>query len=455
MTPHARPLLRAVGYVVAISAVMAISPSLIMDLVLVAAFVIVAMKQVRFDITHPAVWLPPFIYIYHYNVIVLHLAGYEHLEHPVMIVWIGWICIAVTDLMFLGLCKGKSDREDRVRQAPVDLSLATVSLGYAVTLLWLLKMCAAYFGSGFTNKIDFYVTGALPGLDYVPMWLLMFYGLWMVKRQDAGGPFHWPLFLFTGAVTLFATLALGERDIFLNYCAVSLFLIYHYYRPGKLLLYGAGVVIVGPLVSVLHNLRNVFSRDMSDFSAFGEQGMLLSFLYGEFIAAGRNLDILLSNQQWWSYFHGHTMLWVLQHKFYPGILVETRNSLSWFHQQFLPDWVTMVGGYGFTLSGDGYINFGLPGVALWYAIMAGMVVWLYNGRSRSGLRLVIYVISAPLFIFATRATLFYFPGEAMLVLQPLLIAYVLDTLFRLAPRVSAKRRGLARLYFSIPREPQS
>jgi oligosaccharide repeat unit polymerase len=431
-----------------ITIVLAVSPSMTLDLVLVGLFVIAAMKAVRFDITHPAVWLPPFIYVYHYNVIVLHLTGYEHIEHPLMIVWIGWICLAVSELMFLGMCRTKTVRDGGAPPRPLDLTLVTICLGYTVMLLWLLKLCVAYFGSGFSNKIDFYVTGALPGLDYVPMWLLMFYGFWMVKRQDAGGPFHWPLFTLTGAFTLFATLALGERDIFLNFCAVSLFLVYHYYRPGKLLLYGAGVVIVGPMISVLHNLRNVFSRDMSDFSAFGEQGMMLSFLYGEFIAAGRNIDILLSNQQWWHYFYGHTVWWVFEHKFFPGVLVEARNSLTWFHQQFLPDWQAMVGGYGFTLAGDGYINFGLPGVALWYAIMAGIVVWLYNGRTRSGLRLVIYVISAPLFIFATRATIFYFPGEAMLILQPLIAAYVVDYLVRLAPHRATGRRGLS--YFYIP-----
>jgi oligosaccharide repeat unit polymerase len=448
MKPRLKPFHKAMLATIGVTAVMALSPSLTLDLVLIGVFVIAAMKQVRFEITHPVVWLPPFIYIYHFNIVILFLTGYEHVEHPAMIVWIGWICIAVSELMFLGLCRPNAERRPGSGQRPLDLSLTTISLGYSVMLLWLLKMCATYFGSGFENKIDFYVTGSLPGLDYVPMWLLMFYGFWMVKRQDAGGSFHWPLFLFTGGVTLFATLALGERDIFLNFCAVSMFLVYHYYKPGKLVLYGAGVVVVGPLISILHNLRNIFSRDLSDVSAFGEQGMVLSFLYGEFIAAGRNIDILLSNQQWWSYFHGHTLMWVMEHKFFPGIMVETRNSLIWFHQLFLPDWETMVGGYGFTLAGDGYINFGMFGVALFYAIMAALVVWLYNGRTRSGLRLILYAITAPLFIFATRATLFYFPGEAMLILKPLVAAYIVDRVIRLAPPAGSPRRGLKWPYIS-------
>jgi oligosaccharide repeat unit polymerase len=436
LKPVSRLALAAVG----ISAIMAMG-NMTVDLVLIGIFVIAAMKQVGFDITHPAVWLPPFIYIYHYNVVILHLAGYEHLEHPAMIVWIGWISIVVADLMFIGRCRTAAQRVHDRPQKSLDLSTATISVGYILMLLWLLKMCATYFGAGYTSKVQFYLAHSMPGLDYVPMWLLMFYGFWVVKRQDSGGGFHWPLFIVTAGATLFATLALGERDIFLNFCAVSLFLVYHYYRPGKLVLYGVGVLIVGPCISILNNVRNLFSRDMSDFSAFGDQGMLLSFLYGEFIAAGRNIDILLTNQQWWTYFFGGTNLWVLQHKFFPGILVETRNSLLWFHERFLPDWQTMVGGYGFTLAGDGYINFGLFGVALWYGIMAGIVVWLYNGRTRSGLRLVVYVISAPLFIFATRATIFYFPGEAMLILKPLIVAYGADTLLRAISRKPECRLG--------------
>jgi oligosaccharide repeat unit polymerase len=448
MHPFSTAVLLAAG----ISAAMAISGSLALNLVLIGFFVIWAMKQVRFEITHPAVWLPPFVYIYHFNVVILYLTGYEYLEHPVMLVWIGWISILVSDLLFLRFCKAKSQRDGGSPPRPLDFSQAVVGTGYFVMLGWLLKLCVDYFGSGYTEKVQFYIAQSMPGLDYVPMWLMMFYGFWMVKRQDSGRSFHWPLFIFTGSITLFATLALGERDIFLNFCAVSVFLVYHYYRPGKLLFYGMGIVIVGPLISILNNVRNMFSRDMSGFSAFGDQGMLLSFLYGEFIAAGRNVDILLGNQQWWQYFWGHTNLWVLEHKLFPGVLVETRNSLSWFHQQFLPDWVTMVGGYGFTLSGDGYINFGLPGVALWYGIMALLLVWLYNGRTRSGLRLVIYIICAPLFIFATRAQLFYFAGEAGLILRPLIVAYIADRIIRFVPRVSLSLGKTAAFNIPTPRE---
>ena len=120
------------------------------------------MARVRFEIVHPAVWLPPFIYVYHYNVVVLHLMEYEHLEHPVMIVWIGWISIATSVLLFLTRCRPSAPVEG-ARVAPrTDLSSLVIKAGYAVTLFLLLQICAKYFGSGCTGSEAFRTCSGSP-----------------------------------------------------------------------------------------------------------------------------------------------------------------------------------------------------------------------------------------------------------------------------------------------------
>ncbi len=422
------PIFRILAAAITVSAVLALDRTLVIGLIATAAFILYGMKLARFEITHPAVWLPPFIYVYHYNVIILHLMQYEHVEHPYMILWIGWLSIVTAVVIFITRCR--PDQGEAKPGAPVNLSLMIIRFGYLAAFAMMVIVCRKYFGAGFTDKTQFITAATMPELKYVPLWLSLFYALWFIKHITSVAKIPWGLMAVTGGFTLFCTLALGERDIFLCFCAVSLFLVFYFRRPRRAVLIGLGVVIAGPVLTILHFMRNIFSSDLSSLSKFSDQGMMLSFLYGEFIAGGRNLDIILSNQQWWHFFHGATPLWVLQHKLFPGILVETRNSSMWFHQSFLPDWVTVVGGYGFTFSGDGYINFGLFGVVLWYAILSLLIVWLYNRHRGNGIFLAVYVASAPLLVWAMRATILYLPGAAMLILKPLLVAFLADAAIR-------------------------
>ncbi len=82
---------------------------------------------------------------------------------------------------------------------------------------------------------------------------------------------------------------------------------------------------------------------------------------------------------------------------------------------------------GFTIIGEGYLNFGYIGVVLW-AIMLGLLVKkLYFSSKRSLTWLVIYVISIPTFIYSSRADLSNITSPLIKqTIIPLAILYVVN-----------------------------
>jgi oligosaccharide repeat unit polymerase len=143
-------------------------------------------------------------------------------------------------------------------------------------------------------------------------------------------------------------------------------------------------------------------------------------LSSEFSAASKNLNELLNHRELWSPFYGETFLWdiqvVLGTGFSPG---------AWYNKTFFPSLVNRGGGNGFTIVGEGYINFGIFGVILVFSFLSILLKYIHSYATKNIIWLTIYIASLPIFMYMIRgdlATLFTQVIKHIVI--PLLILFI-------------------------------
>jgi len=234
-------------------------------------------------------------------------------------------------------------------------------------------------------------------------------------------------------------LVVGERDVILKVAIGAIFFSHLFYKrvsKVKLIAIGAGLLI---LISMLQNLKSVFVK--SGVTLVNEQPFIYQVLGGEFISASRNLNTLLINSDRWDFFMGQTFLWDIQVAFFNG----SNSTLGWFNRTFYPELVSRGGGNGFTVVGEGYMNFGLIGVILVFAFIAFVLKFIYYKATNNVLWLVIYVAAVPIFVYLNRADLANLYAQVSKhIILPLLIIYLskvfLEGVYNKVPRIMWKSK---------------
>lgn len=364
-------------------------------LIFIALYILFAMFIVKFEPVHPIVWSLPFIYLYHYSVIILDKMGIREATHQKDILIIGWIAICTTSLCLLLICQKGNIKLNYMKS---DINSTSAKIIFSFLLLLVLAHNVIFLGSGISSKSEASLSG-LNRLQFAHLWLLLAYSIIIIKAFFVTKTKPWRLILFMFFITLFSTLNLGQRDIFLTYLVLTVCIIYIRYHPPKALIYLVGLLVIS-LIPILGEMKNIFTRGNVIIS---KDSLLTDLLSGEFLSAGRNIETLLSYQNSWDFFFGKTLIWDTIRTFVPGIMYSTQNSVGWFNNTFYSSKVADGLGMGFSLSGEGYINFGLIGVSLWFFIFSLFIGILYN-RCRNGIiSVIIYTSTIPIFIYALRA----------------------------------------------------
>lgn len=204
------------------------------------------------------------------------------------------------------------------------------------------------------------------------------------------------LILITIIYTLGALMILGERDYLLRVFLGAVFLYHVLVKPisKKMIVAIASLVLLS--IPLLGNMKN---------AAFGEReitqesSLIGEILGGEFITASRNLQNLIAHENLlWTRFNGETFLWDAK-----MILFQGMSPGAWYNQVFFPHLLNVGGGNGFTLVGEGYMNFGAIGVILLFSLLALFLKYLYKKTETSLVWLVIYISSIPIVIYSVRA----------------------------------------------------
>ncbi len=246
---------------------------------------------------------------------------------------------------------------------------------------------------------------------YVPLALVM--GL-VISRAMLVAPTIMPIlvaaFVGWGFLGLFIT---GERDIALRILIVVGFLWNFQVRrvPMSLAIAGFGVLILA--LPVLQAAKGLM------LGGFGDVRLgLYGLLGGEFKASGRVFTVLLS---WWpGFMYGETLVWdVLRALSFGPLQVDVVSTSQWFNREFLGQ---DAAGWGFSLVGEFYLNFGAIGVIAGFYLFGKISLWLYYRQARSPAALVGYAVYASIAIYAVRGDAALLLGSPIkLVLIPIAI----------------------------------
>ena len=358
----------------------------------------------RGDLLHPYAWYAPLFVLYSASVPTLVWVGnMEHSEALQHVTLLQWTALS-TLLLVVGPPKRTRSiarpRPPAVRllQPPATALLiisAVASVPYVMTILQ--GEFASKFEILLSDSIWLRLTPAfsLLSLSYAVLLAIGF----LAGRSNA--------LLITATVgwTGFAFLVSGERDVLMRVAWISVFLYHALVRPltsRTILLIGLGAIVVLP---VLGDLKNALITPDPISVSFDDP--IAKVLSDEFVTAGRNLQVLVENSHAWSFFEGRTILWDIQRAIIPNAVFPEAGltPTDWFNTLFYDDLVSRGGGVGFTLVGEGYMNFGWLGVVVWFAITGGFLRVLYQRSARDVLWLAIYVVAMPLAIYAVRADL--------------------------------------------------
>ena len=189
-------------------------------------------------------------------------------------------------------------------------------------------------------------------------------------------------------------------------------------------------------IPMLSNLKN-FAFKVSTTDNSTSTSFISELFGGEFRSASRNLNTLISNSDEWSYFYGETIIWDLK----IATIFDAVSPGAWFNQTFYPNLVAQGGGNGFSLVGEGYMNFGIIGVVLWFVLLGLLLKFLYKKAHLGLIWTIIYIALIPIVVYSIRGDfatiLTHFTKHIAL---PLVIIYIIKFIIEKKPFVI--RRGI-------------
>lgn len=291
---------------------------------------------------HPAAWGSLFISTYNLSIVILHFLGLRVVKNLNELVLINLIALAGFLLPLLLLTKSGGLNLKWGNNASTSLSKALLVIFYGVTFL----VCLDFVSSGASVKSQ-YDSKLLPFFNIANFYAALYICFTWGEKENS----H--IFLgFSFLYLLFASLLLGERNVFFSYMALVTVLVF-VFNPGKVswgYLISFAVIL---LIPILGEYKNFFTR--SSFNEIEFSNIFIDLLNGEFRSAGFNIDVILNNFR--DYKYGSSIVGDLLRSLVPGFVYDFQNSVGWYNNEYHPHLVEIGRGYGFSLAAEGYINF--------------------------------------------------------------------------------------------------
>ncbi|BDH60665.1 hypothetical protein MTP04_07950 [Lysinibacillus sp. PLM2] len=354
------------------------------------------------ELNHPLTWFAPAYFLYSSSLSILTLFNEVdmrfNIKETVQLEWIGLFCIIL--IFLIPFLKNEENLSINMNQKEIikikDLGFITRPI-YLFSILILILYLGYVYANGLSTKrmIALDESGIHSLRLFIPIYVLCFV-LLVIEKLIINNKFPLYFYAFNLLFAMSILLVIGERDVLLRVLIVVLFLTHLLYKKFKklyiILLALCGLItlpILGKLKSALF-----------DTQTNGEENSILyNLLSGEFYSASRNLNTLLNNIGEWEFFFGKTFLYDIERAFFNG----DRSPVVWFNNTFHPEVVEAGGGYGFSIMGEGYINFGVLGLIIVAAILGFILKFLYYSSQKSLIWLLIYITAVPIFIYLIRA----------------------------------------------------
>jgi oligosaccharide repeat unit polymerase len=256
----------------------------------------------------------------------------------------------------------------------------------------------------YLHKADIYNSGSIIvsiGFRAVLIFIIL-YALELTKYGLKHKKIDIKLTIFVFTFVFLLVFFSGERDLLIRFFVILSFVYYIIVKNSKISKEVVFLFIISLLSIPILARYKYFG--LTGESTESNMNFFLSFLNSDFQSASKNLQILLLDESSNGVFEGLTFLSAfLRALELDKILnIDVISSNEWFNDRYFE-----VGraGQGFSLVGDGYINFGYMGIIILFIFIALIVRLIYLNSNKGVYYFVFYIISIPVFMYSIRADL--------------------------------------------------
>jgi oligosaccharide repeat unit polymerase len=378
-----------------------ISNNIILDIIAITVLVLGGMFTVNFDLAHPFMWYSSVFMLYSIAYPVLYVLGASPSFPNVYtksLMTSQWLALAVFLVIVSPVKINYSVLNLRSKKTKYINVLLIISILVCLTTILVIST------GDFSDKRSIYSEiPAIMNIGYRSALVLLILFAYTLSEFALKNRRVNILSTFFVTSTIFlTTFFTGERDLAIR-LLIILFLIYYIIVLNSQLnkrIIAFGLIILSSLPIL--NTYKYFG--LTGETRSSEASLLIQFLKSDFVAASRNLQILLLDETSKGRFNGFTftssILRALNLDFLLGI--DPVSPVGWFANYYFPN---RSSGPGFTLVGDGYINFGYVGIIILFVFIGILVRILYSCSNKNLGFFVFYIVSIPIFMYAIRADL--------------------------------------------------
>ena len=357
----------------------------------------------KLDFCHPYCNILPIFVLYQVAFPILFHNGVK-VFNPVPINELyyvySWIA-SVLFIIFLGNMKNtinyefKKMEKNNNRKFLIIIYIALVIFSIGASIVALSKGYASKHELAVDGNF-FVKVGMMAYVALIPVTMLLFFDNNSTKKEKYIFFGNTLLIMFIGMMTL------GERNYVFNFIIFAFLIIMSFKKisvKNKIILITAMVAFV----SISPNLKMFFSKENIYTDTKREENIILRFLNSDFASAGYNFNYLLTQKENYEFKYGSTYVYDFLSPIDDIVSsVKKLNCTSWYQKEF---WSTRKTGLGFTMIGEGFLNFGVIGIIISMFILAKIVRYLYLNSNKNLYYYLTYIAVINYSMYACRGSL--------------------------------------------------
>ena len=268
-------------------------------------------------------------------------------------------------------------------------------------LLCLICLISSFYiiKSGYQSKYDLSNSkNLLISIGNISYITLIIYPLYFMLSSNVSKKSKVYIGLFNFLLMMLGMFTFGERSYLFNYMIVILI---YYFTQNKISIKKIAIIsILSMLVlSLSSSMKMLFAS--SKYKNSLDKNLVVNFLNSDFASAGFNFNFLLNNGD--SYiFKGKTYIYDFLSPLEDVIPVSQYSPTQWYTNTY---WSARKTGLGFSMMGEGYINFGLIGIIIQIFILARMTKFMYKSSNKGYYYYIVYIGYISLLMYSCRQAL--------------------------------------------------
>lgn len=386
-------------FIIASGSLLLLSNNVILNIIALIILVFGAMYVVGFDLVHPYVWFSFVYLLYSISYPILYLNGimYDLNTYTKSLMFSQWLA-----LVFFLLAVSPS-KVDYSKLKNIRTNLISSKFVYIVIAVILIITIYEFSTGGYTHKKDIYSESVLASIGFrAALVFLVIYAINLSITALEKEKLDFKQIILTFSLIFLLVFFSGERDYLIRFFVISMFIYYVLIKKSKLsieiIILGIFSLISIPILAKYKYFGLTGERMTSEYNFF------ISFITSEFQSASKNLQIILLDESSKGLFNGLTFVSAIIRSLYLDIILgfERISSVAWYNETYFTEGRA---GQGFTLVGDGYINFGYIGIIALFIFIGILIRFIYSISNKGVYYFVFYILTIPVFMYGIRADL--------------------------------------------------